>query len=197
VVKWQIVSTIILTSAGEGSFVWGMLCIEVRASRLETSCISGGGNHGSASFRSSTWGVRVELLQRRECRVTKSAFVDSNPRRFESPAAGTSVSFRPDASAVEIHHGRALDLSFICHRTSANDCYLTASSWGARSPREAYAFAAAVTIIPVPAQLVHRILFPDDRSFTFPVPWHFLQLCEGVSGFSWTVHYRLMVFAGL
>ena len=54
----------------------------------------------------------------------------------------------------------------------------------------AYALAAAVTIIPVPAQLVHRILFPDDRSFTFPVPWHFLQLCEGVIGFSWSVHNR-------
>ena len=48
----------------------------------------------------------------------------------------------------------------------------------------AYAFAAAVAIIPVPAQLVHRILLPDDRSFTFPVPWHFLQLCEEVIEFS-------------
>jgi hypothetical protein len=55
--------------------------------------------------------------------------------------------------------------------------------------RVAYAFAAAVTTIPVPAQLVHRILLPDDRSFIFPVPWHFLQLCEDVIGFSWTVHY--------
>jgi hypothetical protein len=36
----------------------------------------------------------------------------------------------------------------------------------------AYTFAAAVTIIPVPAQLVHRTLLPDDRSFTFLVPWH-------------------------
>jgi hypothetical protein len=60
----------------------------------------------------------------------------------------------------------------------------------ARSPKVAYAFAAAVTTIPVPAQLVHRILLPDDRSFTFPVPWHFLQLCEEVISLSWTIHMR-------
>jgi hypothetical protein len=68
-----------------------------------------------------------------------------------------------------------------------NGSYLAASSGRARSRSVAYAFAAAVAIIPVPAQLVHRIFLPDDRSFTFPVPWHFLQLCEGVIGFSWTI----------
>ena len=41
---------------------------------------------------------------------------------------------------------------------------------GARSPKVPYPFAAAVMTIPVPAQVVHRILLPDDRSFTFPVP---------------------------
>ncbi len=97
------------------------------------------------------------------------------------------MSFRPDAPTVEIHHGRALDLSFICHRPPENDSYLAASSRRARSRGVAYAFAAAVTIIPVPAQLVHRTLLPDDRSLTFPVPWHFLQLCEGVIGFSCTI----------
>jgi hypothetical protein len=126
--------------------------------------------------------------------VTKSAFVDSNSRRLEPPTAGTSVSFRPDAPTVEIHHGRALDLSFICHRISETGSCLGASSWRARSRGVFYAFAAAVTIIPVPAQLVHRTLLPDDRSFTFPVPWHFLQLCEGVIGFSWTIHNCYMVF---
>jgi hypothetical protein len=105
------------------------------------------------------------------------------------------VSFRPDASTVEIDHGWALDLSFNRHRTPETGSYLTGwysatSSWRARSRRVAYAFAAAVTIIPVPAQLVHRILLPDDRSFTFPVPWHFLQLCEGVISFSWIIHNR-------
>ena len=49
----------------------------------------------------------------------------------------------------------------------------------------AYAFAAAAVTIPVPAQLVHRTLLPEDRSLIFPVPWHFLQLCEEVIGFSW------------
>lgn len=52
------------------------------------------------------------------------------------------------------------------------------------------AFAAAVMTIPVPAQLVHRTRLPDDRTFTFPVPWHFLQLCEGVISFSRTIDYR-------
>jgi hypothetical protein len=51
----------------------------------------------------------------------------------------------------------------------------------------AYAFAAAVAIIPVPAQLVHRILLPDDLPFTFPVRWHFLQLCEEVIDFSYAI----------
>jgi hypothetical protein len=52
--------------------------------------------------------------------VTKSAFVGSNSRRLKAAAAGTRVSFRLDAPTVEIHHGTALDLSFICHRTSEN-----------------------------------------------------------------------------
>jgi hypothetical protein len=66
----------------------------------------------------------VEFLQRRECCVTKSAFVDSNARRLESPTAGTSVSFRLDAPTVEIHHRRALDVALICHRSPENGAYL-------------------------------------------------------------------------
>jgi hypothetical protein len=142
------------------------------------------------SSRSRAWGVWVEILKRRECRVTKSAFVDSNSGRFEPHTAGTSVCFRPDAPTVEIHHGRALDLSFICHQPSENGSYSAASLGRARSRKVAYAFAADVRIIPVPAQLVHRILLPDDRSFTFPVPWHFLQDCARVIRFSWTIHDR-------
>jgi hypothetical protein len=97
------------------------------------------------------------------------------------------MSFRPDAPTIEIYHGGALDLSFIRHRTPETGSYLAASSRRARSRSVTYAFAAAVTTIPVPAQLVHRTLLPDDRSFTFPVPWHFLQLCEEVIGFSRTI----------
>jgi len=139
-------------------------------------------------FRSRKGGVCVEFRQRRKCRVAKSAFVDSNSRRFEASSAWTSVSFGPDASTVEIHHRRALDLTFICHQPSEDGFHLAASSWRAGSHTAAYAFAAEVMSIPVPAQLVHRTLLPDDRSLTFPVPWHFLQLCDGVIGFSWTIH---------
>ncbi len=118
--------------------------------------------------------------------MTKSALEDADSRRFEPPTAGTSVSFYTDAATIEIHHGMALDLSFTCHRFSENDSYQGASGWHAPSPRAAQAFAATVTTIPVPAQLVHRIFLPDDRSLTFPVPWHFLQLCEEVIGCSCT-----------
>lgn len=50
--------------------------------------------------------------------MTKSTFVDSNSRRLKPPTMGASVSVHANASTVEIHHGRALALSFICHRTS-------------------------------------------------------------------------------
>jgi hypothetical protein len=59
----------------------------------------------------------------------------------------------------------------------------------------AYACAAAVTIIHVPAQTVHRTFLPDDRSLTFPVPWHFLQDYVRVIRFSWTIRIREMVYA--
>jgi len=76
--------------------------------------------------------------------VTKSAFVDSNFRRLETPTAGTSVSFCPDAATVEIHHAMALDLSFICHQPSEHGSYPAAWSRRARSRGVTYAFAAAV-----------------------------------------------------
>jgi hypothetical protein len=61
------------------------------------------------------------------------------------------MSFEPDTPTVEIHHGRALALSFIGHRTSENNGFLTASSWCARSPRLAYAFATAIRAVLLPA----------------------------------------------